>query len=283
MEKRNHIPITANISKTDKNVNDIDRLVVICSATESVKLSLLVKNGFTAFRYLNEGSAIAPELKSPIPDTTNPIKIIAQLRIFVLALLNLIIIPEIITKIVGRRIPIPAYPSLITLITSAAPATSATFACVIMNEEVLSKINENIINEAEKDGTVHSMKLSLFLRNGNEKKNNTIGIRKNKIPPHADNPNDKNNAARTNFIKEILPLLNLNPETNRYIATNARKSPSGSDLNQPINPLEKIGIEIEKISAANNPAVVPPRTRTKAKTATDVKEPKTSGMSIVKS
>ena len=39
LEKRNQIPIAANIRKTDKNVNDNDKLVVICSATESVKLS----------------------------------------------------------------------------------------------------------------------------------------------------------------------------------------------------------------------------------------------------
>tara|TARA_B110000014_G_scaffold215613_1_gene169348 strand:- start:489 stop:650 length:162 start_codon:yes stop_codon:yes gene_type:complete len=39
LEKRNQMPITANIRKTDKNENDIVRLVVICSATESVKLS----------------------------------------------------------------------------------------------------------------------------------------------------------------------------------------------------------------------------------------------------
>tara|TARA_Y100000996_G_scaffold210528_1_gene165323 strand:- start:343 stop:504 length:162 start_codon:yes stop_codon:yes gene_type:complete len=39
LEKRNHIPIAANIRKTDKNVNDNDKLVVECSATESVKLS----------------------------------------------------------------------------------------------------------------------------------------------------------------------------------------------------------------------------------------------------
>tara|TARA_Y100000590_G_scaffold413826_1_gene510078 strand:+ start:1701 stop:1934 length:234 start_codon:yes stop_codon:yes gene_type:complete len=77
--------------------------------------------------------------------------------------------------------------------------------------------------------------------------------------------------------------LNLNPETNRYIAINAKKRPSGSDLNQPINPLEKIGIEIEKINAAKSPAVVPPKTRTKAKTRIAVKEPKISGISIVKS
>ena len=39
LEKRNHIPITANIRKSDKNVNDSVMLVVICSATESVRLS----------------------------------------------------------------------------------------------------------------------------------------------------------------------------------------------------------------------------------------------------
>ncbi len=39
LEKRNHIPITANMRKTDRNENDNERLVVVCSATESVRLS----------------------------------------------------------------------------------------------------------------------------------------------------------------------------------------------------------------------------------------------------
>ena len=108
LEKRNHIPITANIRKTDRKVNDSDKLVVICSATESVKLSWVVKKGFTALRYLNEGSPIIPELKIPIPDATNEIKTIAQLRIFARSLENFITIPEIIIKIVGRRIASPA-------------------------------------------------------------------------------------------------------------------------------------------------------------------------------
>ena len=106
---------------------------------------------------------------------------------------------------------------------------------------------------------------------------------KNKIPPHADNPRDKKNAAATNFMKEIFPLLNFNPETKRYIAKNAKNNPKGSDLNQPINPLVNIGSETEKISAANNPAVVPPKTRTNAKITIAVNEPKTNGKSIVKS
>ena len=77
--------------------------------------------------------------------------------------------------------------------------------------------------------------------------------------------------------------MNFNPETKRYIAKNAKNNPKGSDLNQPINPLVNIGSEIEKINAANNPAVVPPKTRTKAKTTIAVKEPITAGNSIVKS
>ena len=64
---------------------------------------------------------------------------------------------------------------------------------------------------------------------------------------------------------------------------NAKNKPSGSDLNQPINPLENIGTDIEKINAANIQAVVPPKTRTKAKTAIAVKEPNTNGRRIVKS
>ena len=149
LEKRNHIPITANIIKTDKNVNDNERLVVVCSATESVKLSWSVKNGFTALRYLNEGNPIIPELKIPTPDAMNEIRRIIQLRIFVRSLLNFITITESIMKTVGRRIANPAYP--------------------IMNVEVLSNNKENSITEIENAGAAHIMKLSLFLINGNEK------------------------------------------------------------------------------------------------------------------
>ena len=141
--------MTANIRKTDKNVNDIDKLVVICSATESVRLSWVVKKGFTALRYLKEGNPIRPEFEIPIPDAINETKRIMQLRIFVRSLLNFIIILDSITKIVGRRIAIPAYP--------------------IMNVEVRSNIKENSINETENVGAAHIMKLSLFFKNGNEK------------------------------------------------------------------------------------------------------------------
>ena len=149
LEKRNQIPITANIRKTDKNVKDKDKLVVVCSATESVRLSWVVKNGFTALRYLNVGNPTIPEFKIPIPDAINPINTITELRIFVLSLLNFITIPEIIIKIVGSRSANPAYP--------------------IMKMDVLSNNKEKTITEIENDGAAHIMKLSLFLTNGNEK------------------------------------------------------------------------------------------------------------------
>ena len=149
LEKRNHIPIIANIRKTDKNVNDSVKLVVICSETESVKLSWLVKKGFTALRYLKEGNPINPEFKIPMPDAINEIKTNIQLRIFVRSLLNFITIPETIIKIVGSRSTNPAYP--------------------IMKMDVLSNNKENNIRDAENTGAAHIMKLSLFLMNGNEK------------------------------------------------------------------------------------------------------------------
>ena len=62
----------------------------------------------------------------------------------------------------------------------------------------------------------------------------------------------------------------------------AKNNPKGSDLNQPIRPLEKIGMEIEKINAANKPDDVPPKTLTNAKTTIDVIEPITNGKSMVK-
>ena len=254
--------------KTDKNVKDKDKLVVVCSATESVRLSWLVKNGFTALRYLNEGKFRYPELKIAIPDTTKPIKTPIQLRIIVFSELNFLIISHKITKIVGK---------IITNDIAFTPEDP------IKDAEVLSNINENIVKLIENIGSAQIEKFSVFLKNGTTKKYSAMVIRKNKIPPQAEKPNAKKNPAVINFIKEIFPLLNLNPETKRYIAIKAKKSPKGSDLNQPINPLENIGIDTEKINAANNPAVVPPKTRTKAKTTIAVNEPTTSGKSIVKS
>ena len=106
---------------------------------------------------------------------------------------------------------------------------------------------------------------------------------KNKIPPHEESAVAKNNPATINLIIEILPLLNFNPETKRYIAIIAKNNPNGSDLNQPKPPLIIIGNETAKNIAAKRPAVVPANTLTKAKITITDNEPKTTGNIIVKS
>ena len=83
-----------------------------------------------------------PEFTIPMPDATNEIRRIAQLRIFVRSLLNFITIPEIIIKIVGRRIANPAYP--------------------IMNVEVLSNNKENSVREIENVGAAYYEIIFIF-------------------------------------------------------------------------------------------------------------------------
>ena len=66
LERRNHIPIIPNIIKTETNEYDASIVVVICSDTESVSGSVLVRNGFRAVRYLNAGRLTNPVEKIPI-------------------------------------------------------------------------------------------------------------------------------------------------------------------------------------------------------------------------
>ena len=108
-------------------------------------------------------------------------------------------------------------------------------------------------------------------------------MKKNNIPPHEDKPKVKKIPPKISLIKENFPLLTIMPETKRQIAINAKNKPSGSDLNQPIKPLVNIGTDTANIKEANKPAVVPPSTRTNAKTAIAVKEPIIIGKRITKS
>ena len=246
----------------DKNVNDTPISVVICSATESVKASWLVKKGFTALRYLKDGKEINPLEKIPIPEIMIDIKRKKQFLNFLDSLLNFLIISERMTKSVGSKMIIPAYP--------------------IMKVVLFSNINENMIKLAENAGAAQIMKFFSFFTKGKMKKNAAVIIMKDRFPPHAETPNAKKNPAVINLIREIFSWLNLIPEIRRYIAMNAKKSPKGSDLNQPIKPLEKIGTDTANINAANNPAVVPDITRTKANTTIPVNDPITNGNKIVK-
>ena len=102
-----------------------------------------------ALRYLKLGVPNNPNEEIPIPVTTIDTKKRTQLRIFVFSELNFLIISEMITKNVGKRIIIPIYP--------------------IMNAEVLSNINENIIKLKENEGAAHIEKFFSFLKKGKKR------------------------------------------------------------------------------------------------------------------
>ena len=46
--------------------------VVVCSDTESTSIFSVIKNGFAALRYLNDGRLIAPEESTAIPAIIEP-------------------------------------------------------------------------------------------------------------------------------------------------------------------------------------------------------------------
>ena len=108
LEKRNQIPINPNTINTDKNPKEVVRVVVISSATESVKASCLVRNGLAALRYLNLGNSIIPVEKIPIVAIIMEPRNARQFRKCVDSLLNFLMISQIITKPVEKAMRTPA-------------------------------------------------------------------------------------------------------------------------------------------------------------------------------
>ena len=66
-------------------------VVVACSDTESVSMSVVVKKGFAALRYLNDGRPITPEEIIAIPAIIAPPKSARPLRNWALLILLIII------------------------------------------------------------------------------------------------------------------------------------------------------------------------------------------------
>ena len=127
------------------------------------------------------------------------------------------------------------------------------------------------------------MNLWSVRKNGSAIKKIPIGIMKNWFPPHAEIENAVNNPDPTSFANATFLFLEFIPLNRRYIVKRLKNNPNGSDLNQPIGPLTKIGSETEKSRADIKPAVVPPITLTKAKITIADNEPITTGKIIVKS
>ena len=222
-----------------------------------------IKNGFAAFRYLNDGKAINSEKAIAIPAATVPPRSILMLRRKFMPLIFLTIVA--------------------TTRNAVQPTRKNPLMFEINEIPVLSNNASTKKNAAVNTTLVHTMYLLSFLRNGNARNKNPIGSMKNWIPPHAETPNASKIPAPTIFAKDIFPLSEFMTLRTKYIPSNPKKRPSGSDLNQPIEPLKAITGEIAKNSEAKSPAVVPPITLTNAKTITVVSDPITTGNNIVKS
>ena len=78
--KSNHAPIPAKTIKIEKKKNEISMVVVACSDTESISMSVVMKKGFAALRYLNAGKLIMPEDDIAIPAIIAPPKSAMPLR-----------------------------------------------------------------------------------------------------------------------------------------------------------------------------------------------------------
>ena len=78
--KSNHAPTPAKTIKIEKKKNEISMVVDACSDTESVSMSVVIKKGFAALRYLNDGKLIMPEEAIAIPAIIAPPKSARPLR-----------------------------------------------------------------------------------------------------------------------------------------------------------------------------------------------------------
>ena len=102
----------------------------------------------------------------------------------------------------------------------------------------------------------------------------------NWFPPQEDKEKVRKSPLKAIKKIEFFFLCEIMPFDNNVRKIKLRNNPSGSDLNQPIDPLTKIGIEIENSKDESKPAVVPEIVLTKKNMTTDVREPKITGKTI---
>ena len=148
-------------------------MVVACSATESTNGSVVVRNGFIAFKYRKlgngnklESSLVTIRMEPIINRAHNKIN---PLRVFVSFLLNFWIIIQIIKKIVAPSNENPPKPN-----TNPGPGLS--------NNKIVDK------NDITKRGMLQSKKSWSFLIKGKARMKTPMGITKNWIPPHEARP-----------------------------------------------------------------------------------------------
>ena len=170
-------------------------VVVACSDTESVSVSAVIKNGFAALRYLNEGKPITPEETIAIPAIMAPPKSARLFRNWVLLLIFLIRTHAI------RNAVHPIRKNPFKLETNVIP---------VLSNDIVTKRNTDV-----KITEVHMINLLSFLRNGNARNKNPIGKIKNCMPPHEARPNASMIPPPIIFARETFPLSDFMPLISR--------------------------------------------------------------------
>lgn len=167
----NQTPNDANIISTEWKRNDWDMSKVACSETESVKGSVVVSKGKIAFKYLCVGKTIEFEFSA----TT----IIVENRMII----------ENKTNAPFRFFRVLFFCTIITITRINVDKINDKPAKLKINPDTsLSNRKPEKITDVVKRGIIFNKKLWSFLTNGRRQKSITIGIKKNRFPPHADNP-----------------------------------------------------------------------------------------------
>ena len=205
--KSNHAPIPAKTIKIEKKKNEISMVVVACSDTESVSMSVVIKKGFAALRYLNDGKLSTPEETIAIPAIIAPPKSARLVRNW--ALLNILLI---ITHATRNAVhPIMKSPVRLEINEMAISKKDAEFSQnKILSNDTVTKMNTDV-----KTTEAHMINLLSFLINGNARKKSPIGNKKNWTPPYEARPKASKIPAPTIFATETFPLSDFIPLISR--------------------------------------------------------------------
>jgi hypothetical protein len=154
-------------------------------------MSVVIKKGFAALRYLNVGKLITPEETIAIPAITALPKSARLVRNWALVITLLIIVHATRNAVHPSR---------------KNPLRPEINAIPVFSNDAVSKRKTDV-----KIIALNIMNLLSFLRNGNARNKTPIGNMKNWIPPHDAIPNDSKIPPPAIFARETFPLSDFKP------------------------------------------------------------------------
>ena len=169
----------------------MSRDVVACSDTESLSISVVIKRGFAALRYLKLGKLITPEETIAIPDIIEPPRSARLIRNW--DLLNTLLITIHATRNAVHPI-------------RKKPLRPEINAMPVFSNDAVANRNTDV-----KITAINIRNLLSFLRNGNARNKIPIGNMKNWMPPHDPIPQANKIPAPTIFATDTFPLFDFKP------------------------------------------------------------------------